>query len=97
MSRQKTSKIRKGNTLHEIEEERTRIREQLKHSTLEKKYIMLSEESDDSSISVYTEEIDKLRKELRRLRKVKYDKVHEDENRKKRRQELKKKIDSFKI
>ncbi len=96
MSRQRATKTRKTMTLIEIEEERNIIRENLNRAKLKKKYLMLSEDSDESSITMYSEEIVKLQKDSGRLRKMKYDKVHEDEIREKRRNELKKKIDSLK-
>ncbi len=96
MSRQRATPQRKNMTLYEIEEERTRVRENLNRAKLQKKYLMLSEESDDSSITMCSEEIVKLKKESGRLRKMKYDIVHADEIREKRRNELKKKIDLLK-
>ncbi len=96
MSRQIATKTRKNMTLTEIEEKRNINRENLNRAKLKKKYLILSEKPDNSSITMYSEEIVNLQKESGRLRKMKYDKVHEDEIREKRRNELKKKIDSLK-
>ena len=83
MSKSKTTRKRNKMTLEEVEEKRDKIRINFKQVKLEKKYAILSEESDAVSISQYSDEIETLRRELCRLRKVKYNIIHIDKIREK--------------